>query len=288
MAIDTNSTKAAVEKAQQARGADVAKASEKPTTIAGWLDKQKPQIARALPRHIDIERFTRIALTTLRTNPQLQQTTPESFLGAVMLAAQLGLEPGPLGQAYLVPFKNQGRLETQFIVGYKGYIDLARRSGQMVSIEVRTVYEADEFEYSFGLEGTVRHIPSRSEDRGEPVMWYGIAKFKDGGHYYEVLSRGDVERYRKRSKAPNSPAWTQDYDAMAKKTVVRRMAPWLPMSVESQQAVASDENVARLNFSSDVIDVGGVEVIDAETGEIVSEAPSAAEGGFRTPLVGDE
>jgi recombination protein RecT len=281
MAVDTKATRQAVEQAQ--KSADVAKAGERPTTIAGWLDKQKPQIARALPRHIDIERFTRIALTTLRQTPQLQQTTPESFLGAIMLAAQLGLEPGPLGQAYIVPFNNKGRMEAQFIVGYKGYIDLARRSGQLLSIEVRTVYEADEFEYSFGLDGDIRHIPSRAEDRGNPVMWYGIAKFKDGGLYYEVMSRGDIERYRKRSKAPNSPAWTQDYDAMAKKTVVRRMAPWLPMSVEAQQVAASDENVARLNFSDDAIDVVGVEVVDAETGEIVDETP--ADGGYKTPMV---
>jgi recombination protein RecT len=283
MAVDTKATRQAVEQAQ--KSADVAKASERPTTIAGWLDKQKPQIARALPRHIDIERFTRIALTTLRQTPQLQQTTPESFLGAIMLAAQLGLEPGPLGQAYIVPFNNKGRMEAQFIVGYKGYIDLARRSGQLLSIEVRTVYEADEFEYSFGLEGDIRHIPSREEDRGNPVMWYGIAKLKDGGLYYEVMSRGDIERYRKRSKAPNSPAWTQDYDAMAKKTVVRRMAPWLPMSVEAQQVAASDENVARLNFSDDAIDVVGVEVVDAETGEIVDETPADGDGGYKTPMV---
>jgi recombination protein RecT len=283
MAVDTKATRQAVEQAQ--KSADVAKASERPTTIAGWLDKQKPQIARALPRHIDIERFTRIALTTLRQTPQLQQTTPESFLGAIMLAAQLGLEPGPLGQAYIVPFNNKGRMEAQFIVGYKGYIDLARRSGQLLSIEVRTVYEADEFEYSFGLEGDIRHIPSREEDRGNPVVWYGIAKLKDGGLYYEVMSRGDIERYRKRSKAPNSPAWTQDYDAMAKKTVVRRMAPWLPMSVEAQQVAASDENVARLNFSDDAIDVVGVEVVDAETGEIVDETPADGDGGYKTPMV---
>lgn len=283
MAVDTKATRQAVEQAQ--KSADVAKASERPTTIAGWLDKQKPQIARALPRHIDIERFTRIALTTLRRTPQLQQTTPESFLGAIMLAAQLGLEPGPLGQAYIVPFNNKGRMEAQFIVGYKGYIDLARRSGQLLSIEVRTVYEADEFEYSFGLEGDIRHIPSREEDRGNPVMWYGIAKLKDGGLYYEVMSRGDIERYRKRSKAPNSPAWIQDYDAMAKKTVVRRMAPWLPMSVEAQQVAASDENVARLNFSDDAIDVVGVEVVDAETGEIVDETPADGDGGYKTPMV---
>lgn len=285
MPVSTDAAKNAVA-TRQTNG--VAK-NEKPTTIAGWLDKQKPQIARALPRHIDIERFTRIALTTLRTNPQLQQCTPESFLGAVMLAAQLGLEPGPLGQAYLVPFRNQGALEVQFIVGYKGYIDLARRSGQLKSIEVRTVFEHDEFEYSFGLAGNIRNIPSRAEDRGNPVMWYGIAKFNDGGVYYEVLSRGDVERYRKRSKAPNSPAWTQDYDAMAKKTVVRRMAPWLPMSVESQSAAASDENVARLNFSEDSIDVGGVDVIDSDTGEVIEaqvvEPPAA---GIRTPMVGGD
>jgi recombination protein RecT len=245
----------------------VAKTADNPPTIAQLLERLKPQIARALPRHMSAERITRIALTTLRTNEKLQQCDPASFLGAVMLSAQLGLEPGPLGHAYLVPY---GR-EVQFIIGYKGILDLARRSGEIQSIEAREVCENDQFEFSYGLEPVLTHTPAR-EDRGKPTWYYGVAKFKDGGYYFDVMSIEEVEAHRNRSKAKNAGPWVTDYSAMARKTVIRRMAPFLPLSVEAASAVATDEATATFDVSGDTIDVGGVEVV-AATGEVIDVEP---------------
>ena len=138
--------------------------SGKPLTMQDYIKKMEGEIAKALPSVITPERFTRITLSALSANKQLAQTTPQSFLGAMMTAAQLGMEPNtPLGQAYLIPYKNHGTLECQFQLGYKGLIDLAYRSGEVNIIQAQVVYENDEFEYSFGLEPKLTHRPASGE-----------------------------------------------------------------------------------------------------------------------------
>jgi phage RecT family recombinase len=115
--------------------------------IRDLIERQKPEIARALiGTALDPERFARIAFTAIRQSPQLMRCRPESLLGALMTAAQLGLEPGPLGEAWLVPFKDQ----VTFIVGYRGLLKLAWQSGQLRNISARVVYEADDFDFAFG------------------------------------------------------------------------------------------------------------------------------------------
>ena len=232
----------------QAQAAQVQHAPEQAgqPTVQDLLEKLKPQIRRALPKTMTADRFARIVMTTLRTNPALMKADPQSLMAAVMLSAQLGLEPGPLGHAYLVPYKR----EVTFIIGYKGIIDLARRSGEIRSIEAREVREGDLFEYEFGLEPKLRHIPADGE-RGAATHYYGVAHFKDGGHYFEVLPVSEVEKYRKRSAAGSKGPWQTDYAAMAKKTVIRRMAPYLPLSTEAAQAIDADEGLVGSDLPSD-------------------------------------
>lgn len=246
------------------------------------LERMKPEIARALPKHMNAERLARIALTEIRRNPKLLECTPESLLGAVMLSAQLGLEPGPLGHAYLVPY---GR-EVTWILGYKGIIDLAHRSGRLESIEAREVYEMDTFEYAYGLEPRLHHVPSMDPIKGELLAFYGVARFKGGGYYFTVMSIPEIEARRKRSAAAgrNSGPWVTDYVAMGRKTVIRAMAPYLPLSVEIAQAIAQDESVHTeiTPDMSDVVDVTGYQVkddapdeypadVDTTTGEMFSD-----------------
>ena len=103
-------------------------------TIQQYIKQMAPAIKAALPAVMTPERFTRITLSALSTSPKLQSCTPPSFLGAMMTAAQLGVEPNtPLGQAYLIPYwsKKVGANECQFQLGYKGLIDLAYRSGDV-------------------------------------------------------------------------------------------------------------------------------------------------------------
>lgn len=205
--------------------------------------KMAAQIGQALPRGMDSQRFVRVVATELRRNPQLMTTTPQSFIGALLEAAALGLEPGPLGHCYLLPFRdrNNGTTECQLILGYKGLIAMARRSGTIKNIIAREVCENDTFNFEYGLKERLQHVPLMDGDRGKPVSFYGVAKYKGGGHLIMVLSKADVDKYRARSRARNSGPWVTDYTAMALKTVIRRMATFMPLSVQAAEAVAIDE-----------------------------------------------
>lgn len=208
------------------------------------LEAQKAQIARALPRHVTPDRLARVLLTEIRRTPKLLDCTQESLLGAIMLSAQLGLEPGPLGQCYLVPFKG----EVNFIIGYRGYLDLMWRSGRLLSIAVHEVCEGDEFEFQYGLQEKLIHKPA-VKGRGQAYGYYLVAQYKDGAHFIYWMSREDVDKHRLRSpshSAETSP-WKTDYDAMALKTVVRAAARWMPLSIEIQAAVQAEERPVLLS-----------------------------------------
>lgn len=227
------------------------KKAERPTTINGFLETYKNEIARALPRHMTADRMARIALTEFRKTPALMKCDPATLFGAVIQCAQLGLEPGgALGHAYLIPFENRkkGTTDVQFIVGYRGMIDLARRSGQIVSLTARTVHANDKFTYRFGLDETIEHVPAEG-DRGELTHVYAVAKLKDGGVQFDVLTRHEIEGIRnesqgyktaKRYERTDSP-WIAHFEEMAKKTVIRRLFKYLPVSIELQRAVGLDE-----------------------------------------------
>lgn len=223
--------------------------------IAQLVEAQRDQVERALPNHVSPDRLVRVALTTLRTTPKLAQCTPESFLGALMLSAQLGLEPGPLGHAYFVPRWNKHLRanEVTFLLGYRGLIDLARRSDEITAIEARSVFDDDEFEFEHGTDGHLRHRPNLRKRKGSPWAYYGVAHFRGGGHYFEVLNRDDVDGRRSRSAAKDSGPWKTDYDAMARKSVIRAMAPYLPLTIHAAQALAQDESV-HTSISEDMVD----------------------------------
>ena len=117
-------------------------------SIAELIKAMEPEIKKALPKVITVERFTRMALSALNTTPKLKECTQISFLSALLNAAQLGLEPNtPLGQAYLIPYKNKGVMECQFQIGYKGLLDLAYRSPQIQTVQAHCVYANDTFSY---------------------------------------------------------------------------------------------------------------------------------------------
>lgn len=247
--------------------------AQRQNTLTALIERQKPEIARALPKHMDPDRLARIATTVLRQTPQLGQCTPESFLGALMTCAQLGLEPGPLGHAYLVPFKNNktGMFEVTFIPGYRGLVELARRSGQVQSVQARIVRDGDEFDYEFGLEPKLHHRPTADADK--PVTHaYAVLRLKDGGVDFDVMTRAEIDAIRKRSRAATNGPWVTDYAEMAKKTVLRRLLKTAPMSVEYHQAVANDEQV-RTSVAADAIDLTIPETVE---GELVDDWPQTA------------
>lgn len=226
--------------AQNALRAAATGESQNPVTaFRGFLEKQKTQLAAALPKHVHPDRMIRLACTEFSKNKLLQKCTPASIFGAIIQSSQLGLEIGVLGQAYLVPYKNnkENTYEAQFIPGYKGLISLARRSGEVTSIETHIVYSNDKFDLRLGLDTHLEHIPNLEGERGQPRLVYGVAKFRDGGHHFEWMSIGDVNKIRQRSKSRDNGPWVTDYEQMVRKTLIRRMSNYLPMSIELQQAI---------------------------------------------------
>ena len=218
----------------------------KSMTIPDMVKAMLPEIKKALPSVMTPERFTRIALSALNNTPQLQQCTPMSFIAALLNAAQLGLEPNtPLGQAYLIPYKNKGVTECQFQIGYKGLIDLAYRNGQMQTIQAQEVYENDFFEYEYGLEPKLIHRPAFS-NRGELVYFYGIFRTVNGGFGFSVMSKADMDTFAKTySKAFDSSfsPWKTSYIEMSKKTVIKQALKYAPIMTEFQRALSTDETI---------------------------------------------
>jgi recombination protein RecT len=210
-------------------------------TIRDTIRSMQAEFARALPKHLPVDRFMRLVFTEISKNPRLTQCSAPSLLGALMSSAQLGLEPGPLGHFYLTPRRLKGEWQVVPIIGYKGMVELARRSGRLLSIEARPVKEDDAFEFEYGLNERLVHRPALSGDRGRTIAFYGIAKFLDGGHQFEVMSRADVEERRDRGAAGNDGPWKTDFDAMGAKTVIRQLQRWLPQSPEMAIAAAIDE-----------------------------------------------
>jgi recombination protein RecT len=235
------------------------------------------QIRRALPKHMTPERMARLALTEFRMNESLANCTPQSVVAAVIQCSQLGLDiGGVLGHAYLVPYKREAKL----MVGYKGYIELAVRSGQVTNITASTVYEKDEFDYELGLNPDIKHKPTKENDRGEVVAAYAIAWLKSGGRQFVVLNRADIEKARSCSKMPNSEPWTKFYAEMAKKTAIRALSKQLTLSPELRLAVETDErNETAIDVEFETLIDNEGRVLNAATGEVISEPPSAQSGG---------
>lgn len=263
-----------------ANGTAVAKKEEKPKTIFDLIQLSKKQFNNALPQHINTDRFVRIAITTIRLNPKLAKCNPESLIGALMVSAQLGLEPGTLGQCYLIPFENKkaGTVECQFQIGYKGLIELLRRSGQLSDIYSYTVYENDDFNIEYGLSRTLTHKPNFDE-RGEIKGFYAVAILKDGAKAFEYMTKDEVvkheEKYRKGSY--KNDVWNKNFEEMAQKTVVKKLLKWLPVSVEFLEMAAKDEKSFKVidDKSTEVQEIEILEnngdIINAETGEFIEE-----------------
>lgn len=258
--------------------APVAKPKTKAPIIVQQVlsDQFKKQLALAVPKHLNADRMARIAATEVRKNKALLSTEPTSFLGSVMQAAQLGLEPGSaLGQAYLVPYGNQ----CQLIIGYKGMIDLARRSGQVLSLNAYAVREGDDFSFQLGLKPDIHHVPSLEADRMKKLITYvyAVATLKGGGYQFEVMSRAEVEAVRAKAKSKN--IWNSYFEEMAKKTVIRRLFKYLPVSIEALEITNADakREAGEKVEPDDVINIEAVSVEDFEDGEVISTQESAHE-----------
>lgn len=240
-----------------------------PETIQEYIVSMKSGIAAALPSVMTPERFTRIALSAVSSNPKLQQCNPGSFLAAMMNAAQLGLEPNtPLGQAYLIPYGNQ----CQFIVGYKGLLDLAWRSGEVLDVQAEVVCANDIWEYELGLNPKLRHVPAEG-DRGDPVRYYAIIRTKDGGSVSAVMSKTDVINHaQKYSKSYSSGPWKANFDEMAKKTLLRRVLKYAPLKSDFITRALTEDGTVKAQIAADMAEIPNIIDVDESTGEVIENA----------------
>lgn len=200
------------------------------------------QIALAVPKHVTPERLARMVLNQVRAIPALLSVDRTSFLGAIMQAAQLGLEPGVQGECWILPFKGKA----VFVPGYRGLAQLAWRSGMIASMCARAVYEGDDFDFDFG-EDKLRHKPKVEPGSTPLTHVYAIVHTTTGGRLWDVMTRAEVETVRK--AAPSATAstspWITHYGEMAKKTVFRRLCKLAPSSVELRTAQRHDEAADR-------------------------------------------
>lgn len=242
----------------------------KQKTITSLIEAMSPAIKKALPSVITPERFTRMVLTAVRSTPKLADCDADSLLGAMMQSAQLGLEPNtPIGQSYLIPYGRQ----CQFVIGYKGLIDLAYRSGNVEVVQAHEVRERDTFDCEYGLHPKLKHVPADG-DRGDVVKYYAIFMTKDGGYGFEVMSREDIERHaRMYSKAYGSGPWQTSFDEMAKKTVLKKVLKYAPIKTECANMIAADGTI-KTEIAADMLEVAAV-----QTDAVAIDGDNAAQVG---------
>lgn len=290
------------QRAEQARGV----AQQQPLTLAQQIQQMQAQFQMAMPKGVEAGQLIRDAMTCLRTTKNLDKCEADSVLGGLMTLAQLGLRPGvgALGHAWLLPFwdKNAGPKNArgfgtgahraQLVIGYQGYAELAYRSGRVLNIAPRVVYTKDFFELEYGLEGDrLTHRPFLDGPRGDARLYYAVARLKDGGYAItDPMSQADMEAHRDRfamAKAKEKikgeetgrmiivGPWADHFEAMALKTMVRRLAKLLPKSTDFAYALAVDEGV-RVDISpvSAPDEVTEHPVIEGEVEQSAIEAPA--------------
>lgn len=288
-------------------GREMAEASRKTATEAGsatvkkFFEANRGTLEALLPKHFDSERMLKLALGALRTTPKLSNASLSSLLGSVVTCAQLGLEPNtPLGHAYLLPFDKREKrggewvtaeTQVQVIIGYKGMLDLARRSGQIVSIAAHEVCEGDDFRFAYGLEEELVHRPSL-KNRGAVIGFYAVAKLQGGGYSFEFMSVDEVNHIRDKAAEKNrakkdgsgrpiiTGPWADNYVEMGRKTVLRRLFKYLPISIESlafASAIDGNAVAAPAPLEEVAFDMGQdttPAAVDQDTGEILERAPA--------------
>ena len=206
--------------------------------VDNWLDNSGPKLLELLPAGIDQARFLRNVSSQVKMNPAIQQCRPDTIINSIVKATHLGLDIGVLGSAYIVPYGNQASL----VIGYAGLIDLAFRSGTVKNIHSGVVRENDNYERTHDDFWHKYNAFDSTELRGEVVGVYCLVDLSNGGRQIETMSRDEIDQIRNASRSGNGPAWTQYYDEMAKKSVIRRALKRIKLSPEVQEVIqASDD-----------------------------------------------
>lgn len=259
-------------------GTEVSPREAKIRKVVGVVGQMESAFQLAMPTGLEAKQLIRDATTALRNVPELADCTQDSFLGALMTAAQLGLRPNvpALGHGWILPFResSSGTTKAQWILGYQGMIELAQRTGEISSIVAHTIYANEEHEIELGLNEVLRHKPIYvEEERGDPILHYAIARFRHGGVVWHVIGEDEVERIKRRSKSSRSAysPWNTDRDSMARKSAIIRLFKFLPKTTLLAQAIAADEEI-RTDLDVEAMGKNS----ETTTVERIVEAPSAS------------
>lgn len=220
--------------AQRATATTVQQRDEQPT-VGQLINRLIPEMARALPAGMSADRMARIALTVVRKTPQLASCSPESFAGALLTAAQLGLEFGAANEAYLVPHKREATL----IIGYQGLCKLFYQHPAARHLDAQAVHERDVFEFEYGLHPRLVHRPTFGE-RGPVIAYYAVASLASGASSFVVLTPEEVKDLRQGKVGPSGQIKDPQH-WMERKTVLRQLLKTMPKSAEMVRALAVDE-----------------------------------------------
>jgi recombination protein RecT len=260
-------------------------------TLADQIRAMEKEYQLAMPRGAEATQLVRDALTALRMTKNLAKCDAPSVLGSLMTCAQLGLRPGVLGHAWLLPFwtskhhqDSNGRWigghKAQLVIGYQGLIELAHRSGQIASLTARTVYANDEFDVDYGVADRLVHKPNLFQDRGDPIAYYAVAKFTSGGYAFYVMTHREMLAYRDKNATAKTKEgkvfgpWIDHFEGMAHKSVIRQLAKWMPKSTQLAQALAADDGV-RVDLSPTIDPAEATEHLDVLDGEVIpAEKPT--------------
>ncbi|MCP3681235.1 MAG: recombinase RecT [bacterium] len=223
------------------------------TAIKQFFEINKDKLAKILPKDKSPDRFMMSALTECWKNKDLQNADKLSLFNAVLEAAELGIEVGSTrGLAHLVMFGNQVKL----MLDYKGLIELVGRSDNVVDIRAREVRENDTFDVDYGMEEKLVHKPMLTGDRGKPMYYYAIIKFKDGTVAFDYMDMDEIKKARGKSKTQK--VWNEWPEEMAKKTIIRRLLKTVPKYIEKvQQAMNKDAEVEYGKMAVSSSDVAG-------------------------------
>lgn len=200
----------------------------------GMLKSYSSEIARALPRHLNPDRLCRIALTEFRKNPALKNCDPKSVFAAVIMSSQLGLEPGVMGQSYLIPYKN----ECQFVPGWQGLVDLAMRTGR-ASVWTGAVFRGDDFEYELGTNPRIKHEPCGESDPALMTHVYAVGRVNGcDWPIIDVWKSEKVKAHRdKYNKVGGRHYSYRHWEMYARKVVLLQVLKYMPKSAELALAV---------------------------------------------------
>lgn len=241
------------------------------------LEKTAPLLQAMLPAHLqrNPDRMIRVVTSAVSRTPDLMECTARSIVLATAQACACGLEPNtPLKLGYLVPFKNKasGKKEAQFIPGYAGLIRLAIQSGEVQKIFGRVVYQKDTFQIEYGTDDRIHHVPFLDGDAGSVIGAYAVAELKNGAKQFEFMTLAQLNRIRDRSQAAKEGPWVTDEAEMQRKTPIRRLCKFLPLSEEKLLRALEHQIAAEKGTGPDFSDF-----IDA-TGELANDEGSPTNG----------